>query len=415
MAHMVATIDVHKRMLAVVVGDAAELGEVKFERRKFGTRDGDLRILCGWCRELGVKEVVMESTAQYWKPVWRVLEEDGHFHLELAQAQSNQGPKGRKSDFKDAERLWRRYDADELRLSFVPDPEQRIWRTQSRTRMRLTQDRAKLQNQMEGLLEEMGIKLSSVVSDLLGVSSTRMLRAIAGGETQPEKLAEMADPNLHATKDELCDALRAVSRLDQRYRLVLKQFLDRVDLNERQSEELKEGLAKSMNPYGDQVERVAEIPGMGVDSAQQVIAEVGPLAEKFATDGDLSSWVGVIPGENESAEENHSDRSPKGNAAMRRILSEAANAAVKAKGTVFEARYKRMVWRDPKKPYKATWAVAHHLCRVIWKVLHDGVRYEERGNRRNPQADKRRAARLARELKGLGYVVRKAAAPEVRT
>jgi len=414
MAHMVSTIDVHKKMLAVVVGDSAQQGEVQFQRRKFGTGAGDLRVLFDWLTALDVKEVVMESTAQYWKPVWQALEEAGHFHLELAQAQSNQGPKGRKSDFRDAERLWRRYEADELRLSFVPEPEQRIWRTQSRTRMRLTRDKARLQNQLEALLEEMAVKLSSVVSDLLGVSSTRMLRAIAAGETEPEKLAEMADPSLRATKEVLCDALRAVSKLDQRYRLVLKQFLDRLDLNERQSEELKEELAKSLNPHGDQVERVAEIPGMGMDSAQQAIAEVGPEAKKFATAGDLSSWVGVTPGENESAEENHSDRSPKGNEAMRRILAEAANAAVKAKGTVFEARYKRMVWRDPKQHNKAIWAVAHHLCRVIWKVLHDGVRYEERGGRRNPKADKRRAARLTRELKSLGYTVRKAAAPEVR-
>ena len=414
MAHMVATIDVHKKMLAVVVGDAARPGEVQFQRRKFGALDGDLRLLAEWFREWGVQEVVMESTAQYWKPVWQVLEEAGDFHLELAQAQSNQAPKGRKSDFRDAERLWRRYIAGELRLSFVPDPEQRIWRTQSRTRMRWTQDRARLHNQLEALLEEMGVKLSSVISDLLGVSGTRMLRAIAAGETKPEKLAEMAESNLRATPEELSNALRAVSKLDQRYRLVLQQFLDRLDLNERQSEELKAQLAQSMNPYGEQVERVAQIPGMGTDSAQQVIAEIGPQAEKFATDGDLSSWVGVAPGQNESAEENHNDRSAKGNEAMRRILSEAANAAVKAKGTVFEARYKRMVWRDPKKHNKAIWAVGHHLCRVIWKVLHDGVRYQERGSRRNPKADKRRATRLARELKALGYTVRKAAPPEVR-
>jgi transposase len=354
--------------------------------------------------ELGVKEVVMESTAQYWKPVWQTLEEQ-QFHLELAQAQSNRGPKGRKSDFRDAERGWRRYNADELILSYVPEPEQRIWRTLSRTRMRLAWDKSRLQNRLEALLEEMRIKLSGVVSDLLGVSATRMLRAIAKGETDAERLAEMADPNLRATKAELCDALQVVKKLDPRYRVVLEQFLERLDLNERHSQALKEGLADSLKPHADPVERLAEIPGLGADSAQQIIAEVGPRAEKFPSAGELASWVGVCPGENVSAEESSSDRSPKGNEPMRRILDQAANAAVKAKGTVFEKRYQRIRGRDPKKHAKAMWAVAHHICRVVWKVLHDGVRYEERGDRRDPRAEKRRAIRLLRELKTLGYTV----------
>ena len=237
-----------------------------------------------------------------------------------------------------------------------------------------------------------------------------MLRGVADGETDPQRLAEMADPNLHATKEELCDALHAVSKLDPRYRFVLKQFLDRLDLNERQSQELKEELAKSLKPHADPVERVAEIPGMGTDSAQQSIAEIGPQAEKFDSAADLASWVGVCPGENVSAEESSSDRSPKGNEAMRRILDQAANAAVKAKGTVFEARYRRIRGRDPKKHGVAIWAVAHHICRVIWKILHDGVRYEERGGQRDPRAVKRRATRLLRELKTLGYNVVRAEA-----
>lgn len=404
MSHMVAFIDVHKKMLAVVAGDYAKDGEMVLQRRKFGAGVGDLRVLGDWLTELGVKEVAMESTAQYWKPVWAALEER-KFHLELAQAQSNRGPKGRKSDFRDAERGLRRYLADELILSYVPEPEQRIWRTQSRTRIRLVRDQSRIQNRLEGLLEEMRIKLSGVVSDLLGVSATKMLRAIAKGETEPEKLAELADANLRATKAELCDALQAVKNLDARYRTILTQFLERLDLNKRHSEELKEGLAESLKPHKDQVERVAEIPGMGADSAQQVIAEVGVGAEKFETAADMASWVGVCPGENESAGESSSDRSPKGNESMRRILDQAANAAVKAKGTVFQKRYQRIVGRDPKKHNKAIWAVAHHILRVIWKVLHDGVRYEERGDRNNPQADKRRALKLLRELNALGYAV----------
>lgn len=404
MSHMVAAIDVHKKMLAVVAADASEEAGTPFLQKKFGTQGKDLKDLVEWLSGLKVQEVVMESTAQYWKPVWRELE-DAKFVLELAQARSNLGRKGRKSDFGDAERLWRRYDADELILSFVADPEQQIWRTQSRTKVRLARDKSRLQSRTEALLEEMRIKLSSVVSDLFGVSARRMLRAIAEGEKQVEALAEMADPNLRATKAQLCDAMQKVEQLDPRYRAVLKILLDQLDMNEKQSQELLEGLGKSLEPYKDAVERVAEIPGMGTDSALQVIAEVGPKAEKFQTAGELSSWVGVCPGENVSAEESSSDQSPKGNVYMRRVLAQTGNAAAKAKGTVFEARYQRIRGRDRKKHNPAVWAVAHHQCRVIWKILHDGVRYEERGGKRDPHAVRRRAARLKRELRALGYEV----------
>jgi transposase len=401
MSHMIAGIDVHKKMLVVVTGDGSEEGEVEFQRRKFLTTPGELQVFAEWLQGLGVKEVVMESTAQYWQPVWQALE--GKFHLELAQAQSNRGPRGRKSDFRDAERLWRRYRADELILSYVPDPEQRLWRTLSRTKVRLVRDKVRLQNRVEALLEEMGIKLSSKVSDLLGVSARRMLQGIANGEKDVQKLADMADPQLRATPRQLCDVLQKASTLDPRYRQVLKQYLKQLELNEQQAEELQKELAECLKPYADQVERLAQVPGLGVDSAQQIIAEVGPQAQKFPTAGDLSSWVGVCPGQNESAEESKSEHSPKGNRSMRRILDQAANAAVKAKGTVFQARYQRIRGRDPKKHNKAIWAVAHHLCRVIWNILHKAVPYEEKGNRPDPRAVKRRATRLLRQLKSLGY------------
>ncbi len=406
---MIAGIDVHKKMLAVVACDVAE-EEWKFARRKFGTRAGDLKVLGAWLAEQGVQEVVMESTAQYWKPVWQQLE--GQCHLELAQAQSNRGPRGRKSDFKDGERLVRRYVADELVLSFVPNPEQRLWRTQARTKARWTRDRSRIQNRLEALLEEMRIKLSSVVSDLLGVSARRMLRAIAEGEKDVEKLAAMADPTLRASKETLCDALQAVASLDQRYRTVLRQFLDQVELNEKHIEELDQQLAVSLQPHSDSVERLAAVPGLGVDSAQQIIAEVGPTAEKFPSAGQLSSWVGSCPGEEVSAEESSSDRSPKGNRYMRRILNQAANAAVKAKGTVFEAHYHRVKGSKPKRHNLAIWAVSNRICRLVWKILHHRVPYQEQGHRPNIRAVKKRAAKLLRELKALGYRVHVNAAPQ---
>ena len=147
--YKVAGIDVHKSMLAVVIADAAREGEFRFERRKFGATESELRQLARWLAEHGVREAVMESTAQYWKPVWQQLE--GQCELHLAQAHSNRAPRGRKRDFADAERLLRRHVAGELILSFVPNPEQRLWRTMTRTKLQLTRDRVRIHNQLESL------------------------------------------------------------------------------------------------------------------------------------------------------------------------------------------------------------------------------------------------------------------------
>jgi|SRR6516225_1453201 len=186
--YYVAGIDVHKIMLAVVVANVRER-ELRFECRRFGTTVSELQNLATWLRERAVQEVVMESTAQYWKPVWLALE--GQFQLWLAQARSNRGPRRRKTDFRDAKHCVSRLLSDDLRLSYVPDPEQRFWRTLTRTRYQLTRDRVRLQSQLEGLLEECQIKLSSVVSDLLGASGQRILRAIATGENGPSPAASI--------------------------------------------------------------------------------------------------------------------------------------------------------------------------------------------------------------------------------
>ncbi len=169
MSFMIAGIDVHKRVLMVAVTDASVgEGDLEFQYRKFGTTAAELQHLAAWLGERGVREVVMESTAQYWKPVWAALE--GQFRQHLAQAWSNRAPKGRKTDFKDAQRLVRRQIAGELTLSFVPEAEQRQMRILTRRQVQLSRDRVRLQNQLEALLEEMRVKLSSMVTDLLGAS-----------------------------------------------------------------------------------------------------------------------------------------------------------------------------------------------------------------------------------------------------
>jgi transposase len=398
MSYNLAGIDVHKKVLMVVVADATEL-EWNFERRRFGTTRCELRHLAAWLGARGVQEAVMESTAQYWKPVW--LELEPHLRLHLAQAHSNRAPRGRKHDFGDAERLVRRLRNGELSLSYVPDGEQRAWRTIARMRYQLTRERVRLHSQVECLLEEAGIKLSSVLSDLLGVSGRRILSALAHGQTDPAKLAELGDNRLKCTQGELTAALQG--RATQLHQSLLWLYLERLQLVEEQSERLNDMLGQALQAHQDAVARLAEVPGFGALSAQQVVAEVGPQAQAFDSAARLTSWAGTCPGRNESAEQNHSAHSPKGNKYLRRVLTQAAQAAVKKKGCHFQVVFRRLL---PRLGYKqAIWAIAHRLCRVVWKILHEGVRYLEQGALTNPEAHKRRTLKLVKQLRKLGYTV----------
>ncbi len=323
--------------------------------------------------------------------------------LHLAQAQSNRGPQGRKKDFPDAERLVKRLVAQELTLSFVPDAEQRLWRTVMRRKYQLTRDRVQLQNRLESLLEETHIKLSSLVSDLLGVSARRMLKALGDGETNPAVLAAMADKKLRATQTQLCDALGACTELNAVYRRLLKMTLEELQLLEQQVGQLDQEMASLLSQHQDSVKRLAEMPGLGVDSVQQIIAEVGATAATFPSAKQLSSWVGACPGDEESGGVSKSHRSPKGNRHVRRILNQSANAAIKVKGSIFEIVYRRLV---PRLGHKQTiGAIAHRLCRLIWIILHRRVRYEERGPAVSQRSRKHRTNRMIRELRCLGYRV----------
>jgi transposase len=411
--YRIAGIDVHKKMLAVVIADVAVEEEYDFDRQQFGANPEELRRLANWLVEQKVQEVVMESTAQYWRPVWhthwqakcRSWEGAGPMSgsLLLAHAQSNRGPRGRKKDFVDAERLVRRLVAQELVLRFVPDSEQRLWRTVARRKYQLTRDRVRLQSQLESLLEEAHLKLSSLVSDLLGASARRMLTALADGETNPAALAAPADRRLRATQQQPCDALGASMEINGVYRRLVKMTLEELQLMERQMDQLGHEIADLLSQHQDAVQRLAEVPGFGVDSAHQIIAEVGATAATFPSEKHLASWIGVCPGEEESAGISASNRSPKGNRFMRRLLNQSANAAVKVKGSIFEIVFRRLL---PRLGYKqAIWAIAHRLSRLIWKILHQRVRYEERGPAVNQKSRAARTTKMIKELRSLGYRV----------
>src|SRR4029077_2319451 len=200
--------------------------------------------------------------------------------------------------------------------------EQRLWRTVTRTKYQLRRNKVRLHNQLEALLEEAHIKLSRFGSDLLGASARRMLQALADGETDPAALAALADQRLRATSAQLRDALGACTELSPVYRRLVKMALEELQLIEQQIAQLDQEIASLLRQHQDAVRRLAEVPGLGVDSAQQIIAEVVAKAATFASAKNLSSWVGACPGEEESAGVNYSPRSPKGNRHMRRLLNQ---------------------------------------------------------------------------------------------
>jgi transposase len=230
-----------------------------------------------------------------------------------------------------------------------------------------------------------------------------MLQALAEGETNAAALAALADKNLRATPEQLCDALGASTDLNPVYRRLLKMALEELQGIEQQIGQLDQEMASLLRPYQDAVQRLAEVPGFGVNSAQQILAEVGATAATFASEKQLSSWVGVCSGDEESAGVSRSHRCPKGNRHMRRILNQSSNAAVKHKGSIFQIVYRRLVQRLGHN--QTIGAIAHRLCRLIWMILHQGVRYEERGPSVSQKSRRLRTTRMIRTLRSLGYRV----------
>jgi transposase len=411
-AYYVAGIDVHKAMLAVVVSEVKP-GECEFQRRRFGATRSQLRELTAWLVELGVQEVVMESTARYWRPVWVALEETG-IKRHLAHAHSNGARRGRKSDFRDAERLVHRLVAGELVLSYVPEDEQQGWRWLTRTRYQLVCERGRVQSQIEGLLEDAQIKLSSVITDLLGASGRRILEALAKqqGRHEPAQLAALGHAKLRASREELSDALDG--RWLDRHRFLLRLHLERIQQLDSQMEQIQHQTATAMQSCQEAVARLIQVPGIRTEGALQMLAEIGPTAAAFPSPEQMASWVGVCPGQQESAGQSYSQRSAKGNWQMRRLLSQAAHAAAHAKGSFFESLYRRLLVKIG--PHKAIWAVAHRLCRLIWSILHQGIQYQERGQPTStPQTIRRRQRRITAEFRNLGFQVHFTAIPTANT
>jgi transposase len=396
----VAGIDVHKKMLAVVI--RRQIGErAEYEKRKFGTTRAEIQHLQSWLGTQGVSEVVMESTAQYWRPVWYGLEP--HFPLHLTHPLKTRAPRGRKSDFRDAQRLADRWSAGDLEDSFVPGSEQRAWRWLTRTRVQLKKELGVIHNHVEGLLEQGGIKLSAVVSDLFGVSGWAMLEHLARGVTEVEVLAGEARGALRKKNAELKEAL--AGRLEPVYRLLLSQHMDQVRLVRRQVEEINQALVEAMKEHVAALHRLTKIPGVDLYAAQELVSEIGPQAAAFASAEQFASWVGVCPGSQESAGVNYSHRSPKGNRYLRRLLCQIAWAAIHTKDTFFASLFARLKPRVEGKG--AAWAVAHRIAKIVWLVLHQQTEYQEKGSAPpNERTLVRKFRRMLKEFGQLGLDVR---------
>jgi transposase len=328
---------------------------------------------------------------------------EGRFEQHLCHPLKTRAPRGRKSDFRDAQRLADRWWAGDLEDSFIPGAEQRSWRWLTRTRVQMKRKLGVIHNHVEGLLEQGGIKLSAVVSDLFGVSGWAMLDHIAKGVTDVEVLAREARGVLRRKEAPLKEAL--VGRLEPVYQLLLRQHMEQVRLLWRQIEEINQALAQAMKEHISVLHRLSKIPGIDLYGAQELIAEIGPKAAAFANAEHFASWVGVCPGSQESAGVNYSHRSAKGNRYLRRLLCQIAWAAIHTKQTFFASLFGRLKPRIEGKG--AAWAVAHRITKVIWLVLHNEVDYQEKGSAPpNERILLRKFRRLLKDFGNLGVDVR---------
>jgi transposase len=393
---LIAGIDVHKKMLAVVLRLLRD-GKVEYEKRKFGTTQMELRHLTAWLQHHEISEVVMESTAQYWRPVWYALE--AHFRVHLVHPLKVRAPRGRKRDYRDAQRLSDRWASGDVEESFIPGAEQRKWRWITRSRVQLKRMIGIVRNQVEGLLEEGGIKLTAVATYPFGVSGWAMLQRIANGETDLTVLAGEARGAMRKKETELKEAL--AGKLDAEYRFLLKQRLEQVELLRRQVGELNQELTMLMKDHVLVLRRLSQIPGVDLYAAQELLAEIGPGANAFATAEQFASWVGVCPGSQESAGVCYSRRSAKGNRYLRRLLCQIAWASIHAKDSFFAGLFGRLKPRIEGKG--AAWAVAHRIAKVIWLIMHEGVEYEEKGAAPlSPKVLNRKLHRLLNEFAKAG-------------
>jgi transposase len=394
-----AGLDVHK-VEVVACLRLVRRRKVEREVRRFLTTTQGLLELAEWLERGGCTHVAMEATGVYWKPVWHLLE--GRFELVLANAAHVKNVPGRKSDVNDATWLADLLAHGLIRESFVPPPAIQELRDLTRTRKQLTREIVQHVQRIQAVLEEANVKLSSVITDLLGPSGRRMLKAMIAGETDAAKLAALGSERLGCPRAALVEAL--TGRVREHHRFLLAQHLQTIEQLEGSVAAFDARIEAALAPFRDTIERLNEIPGIGITAVQTIIAEIGTDMRRFPTAGHLLSWAGLVPRLDESAGKRRSTRIRKGAPWLKPVLVQCAWAAARKKSSYFQAQFLRLKARHGAK--KAAVAVAASILRTVYHMLGDGTCYRDLGPqhfaRRDPD---KAAARLANRIRNLGYHV----------
>jgi transposase len=394
-----AGLDVHQATVVATVRYPGERGRLSVTET-FGTMAADLAALRDWLQAYGVTHVALESTGVYWKPVYYMLEDS--VTLLLINMQTLKHVPGRKTDVKDSEWLAQLLECGLLKASFVPPPVIRELRDLTRYRLHQVRERAREVNRLCKVLEDSNLKLTSVLTDVMGVSGRSMLTALVQGTTDPAVLAELARGRL---RKKLPDLRRALAgRFRRHHAFLVEQILAKIDYLDEALERLNAEIDERLIPFEPVLARLDTIPGVNRTVAISIIAETGGDMRRFATAGHLCSWAAVCPGQNESAGKRRSGKTRDGNQYLRGQLIQGALGAIHSKGTALQARYHRVKRHRGHK--KAVVAVAHQMLEIAYYLMHDDVTYQELGadyfDRRHAE---RAVRRHVRQLETLGFRV----------
>jgi transposase len=405
-----AMLDVDKAQVTACVRVPDGDGGRRQEIREFRTTTAGLITLADWLRSWAVTVVGMESTGVYWRAIYYLLE--GEFECQLFNARHLRHVPGRKSDVQDAEWGCQLIEHGLVRTSFVPPRPLRELRDLVRYRKAKIQERGREVQRVEKTLQDAGIKLSSVASEVLGKSARLMLDAMISGTHDPEILAELAKGALPKKIPALREALQG--RFTGHHALLVGQMLAQIDFLDETIQTLSERVEELTRPFSREIELLDTIPGVDKRAAEMLLAEIGPDMSRFPTDAHLASWGGMRPGQRESGGKKHSARTRKGSKWLRGTLTECSQAVVRTKGTYLSARYHRI--KSRRGHAKATVATSHKIPTAANHVLDKGVPYHELSEeffyRRDTQNTERYRCRPIHQLERLGHQVTLQPLPE---
>jgi len=393
-------LDVHNKTVVACVLITSPDGQVQKQGRTFATTTASLLALADWLASLDISHVALESTGIYWRPVFNLLEEGRT--IILVHAQHMRAVPGHKTDIKDSEWLADLLRHGLLKASFIPSKPTRDLRDLVRYRKTLVQERAQEVNRLQKVLETANVKVSSVVSDVLGKSGRRMLAAIIEGVSDAEALADLARGTLRHKLPQLQEALHG--QIESQHRVLLGQIFAHISFLEHSLEHLQQEIEQRLCPFEEAMQVLLSIPGIQAITAAAILAEIGVEMSRFPSAKHLASWAGVCPGNKQSGGKRLSGKTTKGNVRLRAVVVEAVWNISRMKDNYLSAQYHRLARRLGK--LQAAIAVAHSLLIVIYHVLRDKKPYHDLGTDYFDSLDKERLTRQAlRRLEALGYAV----------